>query len=510
MKAETGIVYLVGAGPGDPGLLTIKGKWCLQQADVVVYDRLVNEFLLSYCRPDAEIKYVGKKPGCHTFTQDQINALLAEQALAGRVVCRLKGGDPFVFGRGGEEAAYLAARGIPFEIVPGVTAAVAVPAYAGIPVTHRDYASSLVIATGHRKKGEGQGSQGETTVYLMGYENLEEIVNHFLEEGWPKDTPAALIQWGTRAEQRTVTGNLGNIKLKAQAEGFAPPSVLVVGQVVKMRQQLQWWERKPLFGKRILITRSLGQAWDFARKIMLLGGEPLCFPTIDFLPLEDLAPLVHALEQLEQYDWVIFTSVNGVSFFMKMMRDRGVDIRRLRGRLAALGPATAQALCEYGFQVAYMPQEYQAEALLEGIIDVVPPGSRVLIPRAAEAREVLPEGLRARGIQVDVVPVYRTVSVGEKRVSLLREFLAKGGQVDYITFTSSSTVKSFVSLFPKNELFQLFQKSRIACIGPVTAATAQTLGLQVNVVATEYTTDGLLKAIIEDCKGGNEDGFDSP
>ncbi|HAA89584.1 MAG: Porphyrin biosynthesis protein HemD [Thermoanaerobacterales bacterium 50_218] len=502
MKAKTGIVYLVGAGPGDPGLLTIKGKWCLQQADVVVYDRLVNEFFLSYCRPDAEIKYVGKKPGCHTFTQEQINALLAEQALAGKVVCRLKGGDPFVFGRGGEEAAYLAARGIPFEVVPGVTAAVAVPAYAGIPVTHRDYASSLLIATGHRKKGGTEGSQGETAVFLMGCENLEEIINHFLEEGWPKDTPAALIQWGTRAEQRTVTGNLENIKLKALAEGFAPPSVLVVGQVVKMRQQLQWWEKKPLFGKRILITRPLGQAWDLARRILLLGGEPLCFPMIDFLPPEDPGLLVHALEQLEQYDWVIFTSVNGVFFFMKMMRDQGVDIRRLRGRLAALGPATAQALRDYGFQVDYIPPEYRAEALLKGIIDVLPPGCRVLIPRAAEAREVIPEGLRAKGVRVDVVPVYRTVPAGEKRVFLLRELLAKGGRVNYITFTSSSTVRSFVSLFPKGELRQLIQESRIACIGPVTAAAAQALGLRVDVVATEYTTDGLLKAIIEDCKGG--------
>lgn len=501
MKAKTGIVYLVGAGPGDPGLITIKGKWYLQQADLVVYDRLVNEFLLSFCRPDAEMKYVGKETGHHAFTQDQINALLAEEALAGKVVCRLKGGDPFVFGRGGEEVVYLAARDIPFEVVPGITAAVAVPAYAGIPVTHRDYASSLFIATGHKKKGLDYGcleKKAETAVYLMGCENLGEIVNSFLEEGWSENTPAALIYWGTRAEQRTVTGNLANIKLRVQAAGLAPPSVLVIGPVVKLREQLHWWEKKPLSGKRVLITRSLHQAQEFAQKIMLLGGEPLCFPTIDFLPPDDLAPLEQALAHLEQYDWVIFTSVNGVSFFMKIMRERSVDIRRLQGRLAALGPATAQALSHHGFQVAYLPQEYRAEALLKGLIGVIPSGSRVLIPRAAEAREVVPEELEAKGIRVDVIPVYRTVPVRGKSLLLVKELLAEG-RVHYITFTSSSTVKNFASLFLKSELFQLLQKSKIACIGPVTAATAQTISLQVDIVASEYTTDGLLEAIVADC-----------
>ena len=498
-------MYLVGAGPGDPSLLTLKGRWCIEQADVVVYDRLISEYLLTFCRDDAELVYVGKETDHHTLTQEQINQVLSERALRGKNVCRLKGGDPFVFGRGGEEAAHLAALGIDYEVVPGVTAAVAVPAYAGIPVTHRDYSSSLTIVTGHRRKGREEsilsglhGRQG-TAVFLMGYENLEAIRSDLLGQGWAADTPAALINWGTRAGQRTVTGNLDNLQGRARDAGIGSPSVLIVGRVVELRQQLCWREKMPLFGRRILVTRALHQAHDLARRIMDLGGEPLCLPVLELILPQDLTSLDRSLGDLGSYHWVIFTSANGVAFFMKRLQDLGIDIRSIRGKVAAIGSGTGQALARYGLNVAFTPHEYRAEALLDGMLERIAPGGRVLLPRAAEARNVLPDGLRAGGIQVDIVAAYQTVPSGARYKQLLRDVLAQG-QVDYITFTSSSAVKNFIVLFDEQELAGILGQSRVACIGPVTADTAASMGVRVDLVAKDYTTEGLLDVIISDAQ----------
>jgi len=502
LSNNKGIAYLVGAGPGDPSLLTLKGLWCLEKADVVVYDRLVGEYQIAFCRSDAELIYVGKQTDRHTLPQSGINQLLADLVRQGKTVCRLKGGDPFVFGRGGEEAAFLAKEGLPFEVVPGVTAAVAVPSYAGIPVTHRDCASSFTVATGHRRYDRDVNGhyshlvpgEGETMVFLMGYENLEAIVSDFIKNGQDSQTPAALIHWGTRAEQKTVVGTLQNIQERARLAGLAPPSILVIGSVVELRQALLWREKLPLFGKRILITRPIRQAHDFARRIIFLGGEPLCLPTIEVVAPSDPAPLDRALAELAVYDWVIFTSVNGVAFFFERIRYLGFDVRELRGKLAAIGPATAMAIRKMGLLVAYQPDEYRAEQLLQGLLGAIPSGSRVLLPRAESAREILVEGLRAAGIVLDMVPAYKTISPGDKYKSLIEEQLISG-RIHIITFTSSSTVTNFFELFGRERAIALAARSHIACIGPITAATARQLGLQVARVATEYTTDGLLNAI---------------
>lgn len=492
MRSEKGIVYLVGAGPGDPALLTLKGRWCLEQADVVVYDRLVSEYLLTMCRNDAKLIYVGKETDSHAVPQSGINQLLAELAGKGNIVCRLKGGDPFVFGRGGEEASYLAVRDIPFEIVPGVTAAVAVPAYAGIPITHRDYAANFSVATGHRRTDGRFVRDTSTKVFLMGFENLEAIVREQLAEGREPETPAALVYWGTRAEQQTVTGTLKNIRERALAAGIGPPSLLIIGEVVSLREKLKWREKKPLFGKRILITRPRLQGQALAEKIMLLGGEPLCLPVIDPVLPDDLTPLDSALAALTDYDWIIFTSANGVAFFLQRMFTLKIDIRKMRGEIAAIGPVTAAALARTGLQVAYIPQEYRAEALLAGLLARIPAGSRVLLPRAAAARPVLPEGLRDKGIDLNVIPAYKIVSAGKREWDVVKAMRSK---VDLIIFTSSSTVKNFVRL-AGDELKEITGKSRVACIGPVTAATAQDFGIKVDLVAKEYTADGLLDEIL--------------
>lgn len=503
MKERKGVVYLVGAGPGDPSLITLKGLWCLKQADVVVYDRLACEFLLAFCRPDAEIIYVGKGSDCHTVPQDGINLVLAEKAGEGKKVCRLKGGDPFVFGRGGEEAAFLVERGVPFEIVPGVSSAVAVPAYAGIPVTHRDYASALAVVTGHRcEDGHPvpvKGAGNATAVFLMGYENLAAIVRDLMDDGWRGETPAALVRWGTRADQQTVTGVLANIGEQAQEAGIGPPAVLVVGNVVGLREKLRWREQQPLFGKRILITRPRHQALGMARDIIMLGGEPLCLPTVDLVPVAD-GSRERILEQLPSYEWIIFTSANGAAFFLDCLREHNIDLRSLRGRLAAIGPATALTLEDRGLQVDLLPEEYRAEALLDELKKHIPAGCRVLLPRAAVARDVLPEGLREYGAVVDVLPVYRAVPAGKKERKWAEEQLFNG-HVHYLTFTSSSTVRNFISLFTPDELSLIGKKARIACIGPVTAAAAREAGLRVDVVAREYTAAGLLTAILADTGG---------
>jgi len=496
------LVYLVGAGPGDPGLITVKGKECIAEADVLVYDRLVAPHLLSYARPEAERIYAGKLPDRHTLRQEEINALLLQKAQEGKVVTRLKGGDPYLFGRGGEEAEHLAAHGIPFVVVPGVTSAVAVPAYAGIPVTHRNFTSSFAVITGHEDPEKNQSSicwekiaTGiGTLVFLMGVGNLPLIVRKLLEHGRSPETPVALIRWGTRPEQHTVVGRLDNIVQRVEAAGLRSPAVIVVGEVVSLRNKLQWFESKPFFGKRVVVTRSREQASALSKKIAALGGEPFEFPAIAVEPPADYGPLDRAIANLHNYRWIVFTSVNGVEHFFRRLRQLRRDIRDLQGlRLCAIGPRTKEALEKMGLLVEYVPTEYRAEAVAEKLKSELRPGDGVLLPRADIAREVLPETLAAMGARVEDITAYRTVR-GNGDAALLRKML-QNGAVHAVTFTSSSTVRNFVELLGADGLPKLLEGTVLASIGPVTTQTARELGLEIAVEAKEYTIDGLIEAL---------------
>ena len=501
---NNGIVYLVGAGPGDPKLITVKGLDCIKNADVIVYDRLSSPRLLSYAKPGAELIYAGKSPVRHTLKQEEINRVLVSRAKAGRFVTRLKGGDPFVFGRGGEEAEFLLAQGIPFEIVPGVTSGIAVPAYAGIPVTHRDFNSTLAFITGNEDPAKEDTSiQWDkvstgcgTLVFYMGMSNLPHIVEKLVAYGRPLDTPAAVIRWGTRPEQQTVTGTLADIVAKARAAKMGHPAIIVVGEVVSLREKLQWFEKKPLFGRRILVTRARGQASILAEKIEALGGEPWEFPTIEIVEPEDFAPLDRAIAGIESYDWLILTSVNGVRYFMGRMRSRKKDIRRLNKiKIVAIGPKTREEIEKYGIFCEFMPEEFVAEAIIEVLKGEEIKGKKVLLPRADIARKVLPDTLRTMGADVDEVTAYRTVTGSgdtDELVKLLREH-----RIHILTFTSSSTVKNFIKKIGPQNASDLLTGTVTACIGPVTSATARELNLKVDIEASEYTIDGLLAAILE-------------
>ena len=496
-----GRVYLVGAGPGDPGLLTLKGKELLERAEVVIYDYLANEEFLQFAPPEAERIYVGKKGGDHTMGQEEINRLLVEKGRA-HVVVRLKGGDPFVFGRGGEEAQELVAAGIPFEVVPGVTAAIAVPAYAGIPLSHRDYAASMAFITGHEREDKTDSKIAwdrlatgvGTLVFFMGVKNLPEICQSLITHGRPAETPVAVIRWGTTPEQQTVIGTLQNIAEKVAQANLKPPAITVVGEVVRLREELNWFEARPLFGRRIVVTRAREQASEFKSILTDLGAHCLEFPTIAIEPPPSWEPLDTAIAHLASYDWVIFTSVNGVRCFMERLRLAGRDVRGLHGvRLAAIGPKTAEALEHVGICPDLVPGEYRAEAILEGLSGGEIKGKRFLLPRAMVARDVLPETLRQWGAEIDVVPAYKTVLPRERSAAMLERL--RSGEIDCLTFTSSSTVSNFFSLFEAETLLPLLQRVCIACIGPVTAKTAEEHGLRVEIMPSQYTIAGLAQAI---------------
>ena len=500
---KQGLVYLIGAGPGDPGLITVKGLECIKIADVVIYDRLAGPRLLEHSRPDARCIYVGKGPDRHTLTQDEINSLLVEEASQGHIVARLKGGDPFVFGRGGEEAEELVRHGIPFEVVPGITSAIAVPAYAGIPVTHRSHTSTLAIITGNEDPDKEDSSiqwskiatGAGTLVFLMGMGNLPAISSKLIEHGRDPQTPVALIRWGTRPEQRTLVGNLANIAGLAQEANFKNPAIIVVGEVVKLRERLRWFEDKPLFGQRILVTRSREQASALSRSIERLGGESVEFPTISITEPLDYTPMDEAIGRVSEYQWFIFTSVNGVKYFFNRLRHLGRDIRDLHGaRICAIGPQTRKSLHDLALRVDYVPGEYRAEEIVSGLRELIKPGDRVLLPRADIARGALPVGLAALGARVDEVTAYRTVA-GRGNAPLITQML-NDGDIDMITFTSSSTVRNFVELLGPGNVPELIGRALVACIGPITAQTAHELGLTVHIEAKEYTIDGLLQAIL--------------
>ncbi len=496
-----GKVYLIGAGPGDPNLITLKAVKAIKQADVVVYDYLANPRLLDYARAEAEKIYVGKKGGCHTLSQEGINQLLVNKAKEGKIVARLKGGDPFLFGRGGEEAEVLVEAGIPFEVIPGVTSAIAAPAYAGIPVTHREHTSTFSMVTGHEDPTKESSAidwaalaKIGTTAFLMGMKNLPRICENLIREGKSPETPVAVIQWGSTPRQRVVTGTLADIVDRVREAELGPPSIILIGEVVKLRERLNWFEKKPLFGRRILVTRTREQASSLVEALEDLGAECLEVPTIKIRPLEDYQILDQALSELASFDWVVFTSVNGVKYFFERLFVVGKDVRALASaKLAAIGQATAKALKDYGLQVDLLPQEFRAEGLLAAFEKIGVAGQRILIPRALEAREILPQKLREMGAQVIVAPTYQTV-LPEEEAKRAEELLRKG--VDVVTFTSSSTAKNLLAMLGE-ENKKLLSQTILASIGPITSETLKRAGFLPQIEAQEFTIPGLVRAIKE-------------
>ena len=499
-----GKVYLIGAGPGDPGLITVKGLECVKKADVIIYDYLANERLLEHRRPDAELIYVGKQGGRHTLPQDEINSLIVKRAKEGKIVARLKGGDPFIFGRGGEEAEELADDGIPFEIVPGVTAATAVPTYAGIPLTHRDHTASVAFVTGHEDPTKEESKVHwdriatgiGTLVFFMGMKNLQSIVDNLVSHGRSAETPVALIQWGTRTDQRVVTGTLKDIVPKVKEAKLGPPAIIVVGEVVRLREKLNWYESKPLFGKRVIVTRSRDQASVFAEMLIDRGATTIEFPTIDVVPPASWDELDGAIKAIETYNWIIFTSANAVKFFMERLRGLGKDLRMLKGvNICTVGPKTAEALETFGLRADLIPAEFKAEGVLAALGGVTVKGLKFLIPRARVAREVIPDRLRELGADVTVATAYENVKpvADMDRVKKLLE----EKKISVVTFTSSSTVHNFVEILGQKEYKALINGVTVACIGPVTARTAEEYGMKINIMPKEYTIPAFVDAMVE-------------
>lgn len=496
----TGKVYLVGAGPGDPGLLTVKGRRCLEQADCIVYDYLANPRLLDFAPPHAERILAGKHGGGIKVPQEEIHRILIDRAQRGARVVRLKGGDPFIFGRGGEEAQAIRAAGIPFEVVPGVSSAVAVPAYAGIPLTHRDLASSVTITTGyeHSDKAEPAVSwqalarPDNTIVVLMTARQIESNLRRLRDAGLDGDTPAALIEWGTRADQRTVVATVATLAERAARARIAPPALAVIGNVVRLREELHWFERRPLFGRRIVITRPRHQAQVFADILEEWGAEVVVFPTIEIAESADLTPLDDAFARAASFDWLIFTSANGVRVFFDRLRSTQADIRVFhRARVAAIGPQTARALRDYGIQIDVVPAEFTAEGLLAEFGDTTFAGQRILLPRAGGARDVLPIELRRRGAEVEEITTYESRLPGVD-VDALFEWIEQG--IDLVTFTSSSTAEHFARILGPR-LPEAAAKTRFACIGPITADTVRAHGMSVAVEPDSYAIPAFADAI---------------
>jgi uroporphyrinogen III methyltransferase/synthase len=501
---KSALVYLIGAGPGDPALITLKALRSLQMADCVIYDFLVNTELLQHAPAGAELIYVGKRGGNKSITQEEINALLVQKASAGKLVARLKGGDPFIFGRGGEEAEALAKADISFEIIPGITSGYAAPAYAGIPVTHRDFSASVAFITGHEdpaktesliawdKVATGIG----TLVFFMGVANLPEIVSNLLRYGRGPETPIALIQWGTYPNQEVITGTLATIVEQVKSSGLSAPAITIIGEVVRLRDSLKWFETRPLFGKRVLITRPRHQTQEFQMQLAKLGAEVIAFPTIEIHEPGSWKALDEAIREIAQYQWLIFTSINGVETFFKRYRFLGRDLRDLKGiGIAAIGPATEKAIAERGLHVEVLPDQFKAEGLLQSLKGKVLKGARILIPRAKVARDLLPVELRKQGARVDIVEAYETVTPpgGQDR---FRQILGER-KLDMIVFTSSSTVSNLAEIVKPDSLSALLSGSAIAAIGPITAKTAETLGLQVKVQPRQYSISSLAEAIVE-------------
>src|SRR5437763_2251318 len=495
-----GKVYLVGAGPGDLGLVTLRAKECIENADVIVYDHLANPETLGWARDDAEIVYVGKTPGESQLSQQEINAVLINKAREGKQVVRLKGGDPFVFGRGAEEAQAIADAGIQFEIVPGITSAIAGPAYAGIPMTHRAHNSHVTFFTGHEDPAKAANAidyaalakLGGTQVMLMGVERLGAITSEMLKHGMQSDLPVALIRSATTGEQETLTGTLADIAKKAVASDFKAPAVAVFGEVVALRDGLSWYEKRPLVGKRIVVTRTRKQASVLSNELRALGAHVIELPTIRIEPPSDLRAFAELVQDAHVYDWIVFTSANGVEAFFDIFFKLYDDTREIGGaRIAAIGPATAQRVKDFHMHVDLQPDEFVAEAVVREFKKVESiENLRILLVRAEKARDTLPTELSAMGAIVDEALAYRTVPE-TRDTSGARRQLAENG-ADLITFTSSSTVENFLALglpWPKG--------MRIASIGPITSRTVRDQGLIVDVEARRHDISGLVKAIRE-------------
>lgn len=494
-------VYLLGAGPGDPELITVRAKRRLAEADLVLYDALVHPDILAHCRDDAEKVFVGKRAGRPSERQESINARMVEAARAGRTVARLKGGDPYLFGRGSEEAEALAAAGIAFEVVPGVPSPVAATAYAGLSLTHRTLSSSVAYLTATESEEKDRSSHDwsklatatETLVIFMGMRKLASLMALLAEHGRPLHTPVAVVQWASLPRQRTIVGTVATIA--EAAEGLGLPSLIIVGDVVSLREQLRWFDTGPLFGRRVLVTRAVHQAGSLAELLRDAGAEPICVPAIRTVPPEDDSPLRAACRVLDQYDWVVFTSANAVDAIMAALRRDGGDARRLgSAAVCAIGRKTAAALRVHGIEADLVPGDSRGEGVLAALTAVLPrrgERARILIPRAEVGRDVLPDGLRREGHSVDVVGVYRTLGPDDAGVVALREAIA---EVDAVAFTSSSTVDQLVDAVGVDAL----RGRCLASIGPVTSATVRQHGLDVGVEATEASVESLVTAL-EEC-----------
>jgi uroporphyrinogen III methyltransferase/synthase len=514
MKNGKGVVYLVGAGPGDIGLLTVKGLKCLQKAEVVIYDFHLNAQILNYINHDAEFIYAGKRGGHHTMTQEEINAVLVAKGKEGKAVCRLKGGDPFVFGRGGEEAQVLAAEGILFEVVPGVSSSVAAPAYAGIPLTHRLYSSSFAVIPGYEDTTKEESSIDwsklatgvGTLVFLMAVKNIGVLTQKLIENGRDPDTPVAVIRWGTRPDQRTLRGTLKDIADLAIEKDIRPPAVMVVGEVVNLRQELKWYELKPMFGHRILVTREHTEGFE---ELEDLGAEVLLFSTVEIVPPQTWDELDGCIKKIGSYDWVIFTSANGVKYFFRRLFEKAVDIRDLKGmKICAIGSKTAGEIRKFGLRVDLVPEEFRAEGLISAIVQKLGraegtpglpdfsasslKGIRFLLPRAEVAREIFPEKVRDMGGIIDLPVTYRAVKP-ESHGKRMRRFL-KEGRVTIATFTSAATFNNFREMMGE-DADELLRNVAIAVIGPVTAKAVEKAGLKVGIMPAEATVEAMVEEI---------------
>jgi len=500
MSARAGVVYLVGAGPGDPGLMTARSLELIAAADAIFYDRLIPPGALAGARSDAELVYVGKQPGVPSVPQEEIGERLVDAARAGKSVVRLKGGDPFVFGRGGEEGEALREAGIEFEVVPGITAGVAATAYAGIPVTHRDDASAVAFVTGHEDPEKTESALDwqalarfpGTLVFYMGVKRLGENASALIEAGRDPEEAAAAIERGTMTGQRTVTATLGTIAEAVAGEEVKAPALIVVGEVARRREQLGWLERRPLHGRRVVVTRARAQVSGLAATLRGLGADVVELPAIRIEPRIDSEELRRVAGALGVYELICLTSPNGVRLLFEAMEKAGLDARALAGvTVAAIGPGTARALAERGVLADVVPERFVAEGLIEALGDQEVAGARVLVARAAEARDVLPDALRERGAEVDVVALYETV-----RETPEESEIERAQSADYVTFTSSSTVTNLVEAlgerFPRG--------ARIVSIGPVTSETVRAAGFQVDVEAERHDVDGLLAALLADAK----------
>ncbi len=489
-----GTVYLVGAGPGDPELITYKGRKLLERAGAVLYDHLANESLLDLPPASAERLYVGKKKSAHAFSQEEICELLIERARRGIDVVRLKGGDPFIFGRGGEEAEALADAGIPFEVVPGVTTPLGIAAYSGVPLTHRDHTSAVTFVTGHAvgQIDWDRVGMSETLVIFMGLTTFGDIARELIARGRSAETPAMAVRWGTRPDQETITGTLATLPAMIEQARMKPPATVIVGEVVRLREKLNWYERLPLFGKRIVNTRAREQAGELSARLTALGAEVIELPAIEIQAPADYGPLDNAISQLNSYDWVIFTSVNGVSRFVERLDASKSDLRLLRAKVCAIGPATRAAIEKLHVKVDAIGQEYVAEGLLQALVDYSLQGARILLPRAEVARDLIPAELARRGARTDVVDTYRTVAPAQLR-ERAKDLFAAPRKPDCVTFTSSSTVRNLVEAIGVDTLKGI----RAASIGPITSKTARDLGVEVAVEAREFTLVGLVEAIVD-------------